>query len=78
MVQIGVPTETSSPSFTRISLSVPSYSEKISESTLSVPITAKSSSRLMKSPGFLSHSTILASVVDSPILGNGMLMVFIF
>ena len=77
MVQIGVPTETSSPSFTRISLSVPSYSEKISESTLSVPITAKSSSLLMKSPGFLSHSTILASVVDSPILGNGMLMVFI-
>ena len=52
-----------------ISTTVPAAEEGISESTLSVPISSRISSRATGSPTFLRHSSIVPSVRDSPIFG---------
>ena len=65
----GVPTSTVSPSFTRISASVPAAGAGTSVSTLSVVISNSGSSRATASPARFSHLTIVPSAIDSPIWG---------
>ena len=66
---MGVPTATTSPSFTRIFVSKPSVGDGISVSTLSVATSKRDSSALMRSPGCFNHESILPSMTLSPILG---------
>ncbi len=65
-----VPTGTVSPSWARISLSVPEIGEGTSVSTLSVLTSNSGSSAETLSPTFLNQRVIVPSVTVSPSCGN--------
>jgi len=68
-----------SPSWAKIFSSVPEMGEGTSESTLSVEISNKGSSRSTWSPTFLSHFVMVPSTMLSPIWGiNTSLMAILF
>ena len=69
--QSTVPTGTVSSGPTRISARVPLTGEGTSVSTLSVDTSTTPSSSSTESPTFLSHSSTVPSVTDSPISGKG-------
>ena len=64
-----VPTSTVSPSWTRISATMPSPGLGISVSTLSVEISSSDSSRAIGSPSDFSHFVIVPSETETPIWG---------
>ena len=66
---IGVPTETVSPSFTRISRMVPAAGDGTSVSTLSVDISTRTSSSAIVSPTCLAQRRMVPSVTVSPSCG---------
>src|SRR5687767_8398043 len=70
IVAITAPTSTVSPAWTRYSPITPATGAGTSTATLSVSRLAIGSSSLTGSPGFLSHSPIVASVTDSPSVGT--------
>src|SRR5208337_1273983 len=64
------PTATVSPSLTATSLSTPAAEAGTSIVTLSVSSSTSGSSTATKSPAFLNHLPIVASVTDSPRTGT--------
>ena len=69
---ITVPTETVSPSLTRISVRVPATGDGTSVSTLSVETSNNGSSAATASPTFLNQRVIVPSVTVSPSCGSVM------
>ena len=69
---ITVPTETVSPSLTRISVRVPATGDGTSVSTLSVETSNNGSSATTASPTFLNQRVIVPSVTVSPSCGSVM------
>ena len=69
ILAITLPTSITSLGSANISSITPEAGEGISESTLSVPISKRVSSFSIDSPTFLYHSSIVPSVILSPIFG---------
>ena len=69
ILAITLPTSITSLDSANISSITPEAGEGISESTLSVPISKRVSSFSIDSPTFLYHSSIVPSVILSPIFG---------
>ena len=66
---ITVPTATTSSCLNKIFFTTPATGEGISESTLSVAISSRTSSSSIRSPSFTNQFVMVASSILSPILG---------